>query len=113
MPTMPNWPALLLAPSIAFAHTGVAYALTSPSCAGQDTSTLHVLSICSLLACLLASFGALLNWQHARSLAGPGETPDQSRRRFLSQVATLCGLLSALVVLAEWLPIWMVSPCYG
>jgi hypothetical protein len=110
---MPNWPALLLAPSIALANTGVAYALVSPSCAGQDTSTLHVLSICSLLACLLVSFGAALNWQQARSLAGPQEAPDQSRRRFLSQVATWCGLLSALVVLAEWLPIWMVSPCYG
>jgi lysylphosphatidylglycerol synthetase-like protein (DUF2156 family) len=110
---MPNWPAMLLAPSIALANAGVAYALTSPSCADQDTSTLHVLTICSLLACLLVTFGAALNWQQARSLAGAGEAPDQSRRRFLSQVATLCGLLSSLVVLAEWLPIWMVSPCYG
>jgi hypothetical protein len=52
-----------------------------------------------------------LNWQRTRALAGPQEAPDQARRRFLSQVATLCGLLSTLVVLAEWLPVFMVSPC--
>jgi hypothetical protein len=110
---MPNWPALLLAPSIALANAGIAYALASPSCAHQEVATLHLLSVFSLLACLVVTFGAALNWQYARSLAGPLEAPDQARRRFLSQVATLCGLLSALVVLAEWLPIWMVSPCYG
>ena len=54
---MPNWPAMLLAPLIALANTGVAYALTSSSCAQQDTSTLHVLTIRSLLACLLVTFG--------------------------------------------------------
>ena len=108
---MPNWPALLLAPSIALGNAAVAYALVTPSCARQDVTTLHLMSIASLLACLLFSFGAYLNWQRARALAGPQEAPEQARRRFLSQVATLCGLLSALVVLAEWLPVWMVSPC--
>lgn len=113
MRTMPNWPALLLAPSIALANAGIAYAIVSPSCSQQENSTLHVLSICSLLACLLVTWGAALNWQGARALAGPAEQPAASRHRFLSQVATLCGLLSALVVAAEWLPIWMVSPCNG
>ncbi|MBD8530724.1 MULTISPECIES: hypothetical protein [unclassified Massilia] len=108
---MPNWPALLLAPAIALANAGIAYALVAPSCARQDVSTLHTLTIISLLACLLVTAGAALNWQRERALATPSETPRQSRRRFLSQVATLCGLLSTLVVLAEWLPIWMVSPC--
>lgn len=113
MKIMPNWPALLLAPSIALANAGTAYALVSPSCSHQENSTLHVLSICSLLACLLVTWGAALNWQAARALAGPAELPTEARHRFLSQVATLCGLLSALVVLAEWLPVWMVSPCGG
>ena len=108
---MPNWPALVLAPSVALANTAIAYALVSPSCAQQDVTTLHLVTIASLLACALFTFGAYLNWQGARVLAGPQEAPDQARRRFLSQVATLCGLLSTLVVLAEWLPVFMVSPC--
>jgi len=110
---MPNWPALLVAPSIALANAALAYALVPPSCASQHTAVLHALSACSLLACLALTYPAAHNWLRAPVAAdGPG-TASRSRRHFLSQVATMAGLLSALVVLAEWLPVWIVSPCAG
>jgi len=110
---MPNWPALVVAPLIAFANVAIAYALVSPSCSRQQVVDLHLLCIASLLACIVALAPAALNWQRARALAHPGEAPAQARHRFLSQVATLTALLSTLVVLAEWLPVWIVSPCSG
>jgi hypothetical protein len=108
---MPNWPALLVAPLIAFTNGAIAYALVSPSCSRQEVVDLHLLSIASLLACFVATVPAALNWQRARALASPMEAPAQARHRFLSQVATMTALLSILVVLAEWLPVWIVSPC--
>jgi hypothetical protein len=108
---MPNWPALLVAPLIAFANTAIAYALVSPSCSRQQVVDLHLLTIVSLLACFVVTVPAALNWQRARALQSPMEAPAQARHRFLSQVATMTALLSILVVLAEWLPVWIVSPC--
>jgi hypothetical protein len=108
---MPNWPALLVAPLIAFTNGAIAYALVSPSCSHQEVVNLHLLSIASLLACFVVTVPAALNWQRARALAGRAESPAQARHRFLSQVGTLTALLSTLVVLAEWLPVWIVSPC--
>jgi hypothetical protein len=98
---------------IALANAAIAYALVSPSCSSQQVAELHVLSAGSLLVCLAVSLLSARNWLRAKALAGPAEDPAQARHRFLSQVATLCGLLSAFVVLAEWLPVWMVSPCTG
>jgi hypothetical protein len=108
---MPNWPALLVAPLIAFTNVAIAYALVSPSCSRQQLTDLHLLTIVSLLVCFVVTVPAALNWQRARALAGPDEAAAQARHRFLSQMGTMAGLLSALVVLAEWLPVWIVSPC--
>ena len=96
---------------VAFTNVSIAYALVSPSCSRQQVVDLHLLCIVSLLACLVLTVPAALNWQRARALARPAEAPEQARHRFLSQMGTMAGLLSLLVVLAEWLPVWIVSPC--
>ena len=98
---MPNWPALLVTPSIALANASIAYALVTPACASQSTVALHALCAASLAACVI------LTAPVARRL----KDPAPSRRHFLDQVATMAGALSALVVLAEWLPLLIVSPC--
>jgi hypothetical protein len=98
---MPNWPALLMTPSIALANASIAYALVTPACAKQSTLTLHLLCGASLLACLLLT----------APVAGRLRRVTQERRHFLDQVATMAGALSALVVLVEWFAVLMVSPC--
>ena len=98
---MPNWPALLLTPSIALANAAVGYALVTPACAGQSILSLHLLCAASLLACLLLTVPVASRLRQA----APG------RRHFLDQVASMAGALSSLVVLAEWLPLLIVSPC--
>jgi hypothetical protein len=108
---MPNWPALFVAPSVALANASLAYALVTPGCSRQNTLTLHLVSLASLLLCLA------LTWPAARNLARRRGNPPAAgdaaaaRRHFIAQVATMAGVLSTLVVLAEWLPQWIVSPC--
>jgi hypothetical protein len=108
---MANWPALLLAPSLALTDAAVAYALVTPSCSRQDTAWLHALFACSLLACLVLAWPAARNWLQWRAVGAPPRAATESRRKFVAQVATMAALLSALVMLAEWLPLWMLSPC--
>ncbi len=34
------------------------------------------------------------------------------RPHFVAQIAVVVGALSALVSVALWLPVWILSPCY-
>jgi hypothetical protein len=119
---MGNWPALLVAPSLALTNLSVTYALVTPSCSRQSMLAPNLVSAAFLLACLWMSWGAWRNWragQHAQHVqmqgehaAAAGETdaaPDRSP--FLALVATMVGALSCLVVLAQWFPQWVLSPC--
>lgn len=111
---MGNWPALLVAPSLALTNLTVTYALVTPSCSRQSMLAPNLVSAVSLLACAWMSWHAWRNWRMARRTGGPaaGDTdaaPD--RPPFLALVAAMVGALSCLVVLAQWFPQWVLSPC--
>lgn len=115
---MGNWPALLVAPSLALTNLAVTYALVTPSCARQSMLAPHLVSACFLLACAWMSWSAWRNWRAARDGDGragqptAGETDDApDRAPFLALVATMVGTLSCLAVLAMWFPQWVLSPC--
>jgi hypothetical protein len=90
------WAAVLGTPSLALLNLSAGYALVGPSCAHQHSAALHGVA----LACLLLSgFITLRAWAEAR--AG-----------FVPLIGTLIGLLMTLVIAAQWIPTWMLSPCY-
>jgi hypothetical protein len=99
---MLSWPALLLAPLVVLGQLSLAYSLVTPSCAGQDRSALHAVAALSLLLVLAMTALAWRGWRYAA-----GE-----RARFVALVSVIVGALSALVCVALWLPIWLLSPCY-
>jgi TRAP-type C4-dicarboxylate transport system permease small subunit len=111
---MGNWPALLAAPSLALTNLSVTYALTTPACARQSMLAPNLVCAASLVACAWMSWGAWRNWQAGRRAQGAAAgasdaAPDRSP--FLALVATMVGALSCLVVLAQWFPQWILSPC--
>lgn len=110
--TMPNWPALILAPLMALANLTLAYALATPSCENQSLALLHGVAVASLVLTLLFSWMAWRNWRKTRmqALSAP-EDAAMHRQGFVAGVATMAGLLSALVVCAQWIPLWLLSPC--
>jgi divalent metal cation (Fe/Co/Zn/Cd) transporter len=109
---MGNWPALLVAPSLALTNLSVTYALVTPSCSRQSMLAPNLVSAAALVACVWMSWGAWRNWRAGQHAAAAGETdaaPDRSP--FLALVAAMVGALSSLVVLAQWFPQWVLSPC--
>jgi hypothetical protein len=111
---MGNWPALLVAPSLALTNLTVTYALVTPSCARQSMLAENLVSAAFLLACLWMSWGAWRNWRSGRRITGPsaGDTDAAADRPpFMALVALMVGALSCLVVLAQWFPQWVLSPC--
>jgi hypothetical protein len=106
-----NWPALILSPSLALANLCIAYALVTPSCARQTGAPLHwVTGVCLALSLLFT----MMAWRNRHRLAdAPQSDAAMQRPHFLASVAAMTGLLSSLVIVAIWLPQWMLSPCYS
>ncbi|HEX2540213.1 MAG TPA: hypothetical protein VHM00_03920 [Caldimonas sp.] len=114
----PGWPALLLAPLLATGHVSLAYALVSPSCARQDSLVLHALSALSLLLTAAMTAQAWRHWsaitastEHRPGVTWSDGSDAGAQSGFIALVATLAGALSALVVVAAWIPMWVLPPC--
>ena len=109
---MGNWPALLLAPSLALTNLSITYALVTPACTRQSMVAPNVVTGLVLAACAWMSWAAWRNWKEERGLgrsAARDHVPD--RPPFVALVAALVGALSCLAVLAQWFPQWVLSPC--
>jgi threonine/homoserine/homoserine lactone efflux protein len=111
---MGNWPALLAAPALALTNLSITYALVTLSCSRQSMLAPNLVSAVFLAVCIWMSWGAWRNWRASKAAdepaAGDSDTAP-ARRPFLALVALLVGALSCLVVLAQWFPQWVLSPC--
>ena len=105
---MPIWPALILVPLLALADQSVAYALTPWLCARQNVLAGHVVHVVFLVAMVIASVPA---WRAMRRLA-PREKESSESAPVLALVGSLIALLSITILLALWLPQWVLSPCF-
>lgn len=106
---MRNWPAIILAPTVAFANLAITYAMAIPSCERQNRIALHSVAAVTLLLALFCTLIAWRNWRAAGAPA-PGDAADK-RAAFLALVGVMVGALSSLVIAAQWLPQWILSPC--
>jgi hypothetical protein len=99
---MSSWPALLIAPLLVLAEQSLAYALAPALCATQQGAWLHAVAAPFVLA------SAALTWRAARALrfAAPAQL-------FMARLGTGVGALSTLVLLALWIPKWVLEPCIG
>jgi hypothetical protein len=89
----------------------VTYLSVSHACRQDSALPLHVESAVALL---LGLGGVWVGWQ-AWSAAGRGfdekGADPGARTRFLAAVGTLLGVLFVLVIVAMWLPIFLLDPC--
>jgi hypothetical protein len=113
--TMPAWPALLLAPLLALAEQSIMYALSTPSCQTQRDAVLNVIPLAFLIATAVLTVFAFSAARRLRRGADDSPQADadalESRRYFVAWMAVGSGALSSLVILATWVPHWVLSPC--
>jgi len=96
---MPIFIALIVAPLLALGDQSVAYAMVGWSCVHTGTLAIHALHLLSLAATVAAAAFAFVRWR---------STPEHS---FLAGIATAAATLSALTIVAMWIPVWLISPC--
>lgn len=110
---MRTWPGIVLAPLLALADQSVAYALVEWGCHAQQFATLQVVHLAFLVGALATLIPA---WPGAMrpALADaslPGD--NHERHHFMSVLSLMVGSLSALIIVALWIPQWVLSPCFA
>jgi hypothetical protein len=111
---MKSWLGLVLAPSIALGAQSVMYAMVTPACGAQTNAGLHLAAAVALV--LVLSLAGLALGESSLRRPGPASADSDQplppvRRRFLADIAVAVAGLSALVILAMWFALWVLSPC--
>jgi hypothetical protein len=105
------WPGVLLPPVVFLGELSLTYAYVPRACDAQRTSLLH----CTLLAALAIVLATgVRSWTEYQALGArlPGDegTPDE-RARFVALLGVLASAYFAVVIAAQGIAQWMVSPC--
>ncbi len=105
------WAGLLAGPLAALLQLEANYALVLHACRTGDEFWLHVVSVVALA---LTVAGGLLSWRNWRSAGAEWEDEGagvRPRSSFMAAVGIMINALLALVVVAQWIPIFVYGPC--
>jgi hypothetical protein len=109
------WFGLLAGPIAWSLRLLISYPLVPVACAQGASSLLHLVSALFLLVALAG--GAVAWWSYrqlrAKERSGRGGADDwtMERTRFMVLLSLLVSGLFALVIVAEWLPVFFTDPC--
>jgi hypothetical protein len=110
-PILALWTGLLLPPVAFLLNLEVAYALVPTACSSGNRLLVHLVH----LVCFgLAGFGGLTAWRCWKSSgeAWPGGAGGPlARSRFMAGLGLLVSSLFGLVILAQWIPSFILDPC--
>ncbi len=103
----------LLPPIATLAGMQVAYAVVDATCrtGRQDVPAVHIVRFVTLLIVLGAGYVAWREWRSV-GIEHPGDGGSRATRtRFTAWVGVFASALFSLVVIAQWLPAFFLSPC--
>ena len=103
------WVALIVAPLLALTDQFAVFALAHWACAHQGTWVVHVSHGIFLAMVAAAAGGAWSQWRATALPAGVSE--PRAPFHFLTGVAMMVAVLSAVAIIAMWIPTWMISAC--
>jgi len=113
-----RWPGLLRlsidvlgGPVVALINQQAIYAGNMWACGHNATGTLHVVPALSVIAVLLTTIDS---WMVYRAIGRGVEDEhggEDTRTRFLAALGMMIGVISLLVVLAQWLAIFTFGAC--
>jgi hypothetical protein len=103
------WIALIVAPTLALTDLTVAFATVTPSCAHQLPFVIHVVHGIFFVATLMCALAAWSTWRAPVNETTNIETPAQVH--FLAGIATAAAALSAIAILAMWMPVPLIATC--
>jgi hypothetical protein len=92
-------------------HLQLAYMEVRHACHKESTAIFHLESAATLLLALIGGAVAYRAWAAAGGTGPAGDGDHDARSRFLGMVGLLLGGFFALAIVAQWLPVFFLSPC--
>ena len=105
------WLSVLAPPMAALVQLQANYALVLWACGRGREWPLHLVSALALLVCVGSGLLAFRNWRMAGALWADGGAGPLPRSRFMAAVGMLVSSHSLLVVVAQWVAVFVYSPC--
>ena len=104
----------IASPSLVLVQQSIAYALVPWSCARQTAAPLHALLAATAAVILFGLFTSWHRWRGGRvgkeADAQGGVT--EARADFTVALDAMLSLVSLLVVVAQWIGVFVLSPCH-
>ena len=105
------WTGLLLPPAAFLLNLEVAYALVPVACSSGATLPVHLVHLGCLILALVGGVFARRCWRATGSTWSGEEGGRLGRSRFMAGLGLLVSALFALVIVAQWIPSFLLSPC--
>jgi hypothetical protein len=103
--------ALFLGPAAALADLQMAYMLVAPSCEAGSRLPLHLVHAAMFAVALAGLACGLVVWRRSGAGALHTDGGRLARTRFLAVLGILLSALFAVVVVAQWVGDFVLSPC--
>jgi hypothetical protein len=105
------WIGLLLAPIAFLINLELAYALVPTACSSRNEVPVHLVHLACLLLTIYGLMTAWRSWK-VTGATWPGEQGDPlSRSRFMALTGMLVSGMFLLVIVAQWIPTFVLDPC--
>jgi hypothetical protein len=105
------WTGVLLPPIAFLLNLEVAYALVPTACSAQTVVLVHLVHLVSLTLAVSGGVVGWRTWQRSGATWPGGAGGRLGRTQFLAGLGALTGLLFAAVIVAQWIPSFILDPC--
>jgi hypothetical protein len=105
------WAGILLPPVAFLLNLEAAYALVPAACSSRNLLPVHLVHAAALGFAILGGATALRFWRQSGSTWPGGEGGRLSRNRFMAGLGVFMGLQFGLVIVAQWIPSFILDPC--
>jgi hypothetical protein len=105
------WTGLLLPPVAVLLDINVGYFLVTQACLHRNIVPLHLVHLGAMLLAMLGGLAAWRLWQNVGRGMPHDEPGPPGTTRFMAATGLAGGVLFTLVTLAQWIPVFVLSPC--
>jgi hypothetical protein len=105
------WFSILAGPLAFLLNLQLSYMLVQPVCVTAHSIVLHLVPVGALLLTVSGGVSAWRNWRRTRQAESSKAGGVLPRSRFMAGVGLLTSGLFIIVIVAQWLPDFMLTPC--